>query len=155
VLAVPEEWGNKAKKVISLCEPSLQRLHLVTRRAHWVAFQLAPDHPLAVFTETGLVTRVVVFIRNSALWTSALELYNITNPEELAHFLSHLVWVGATISSHAAGIPQMDIKFALHWKSNAFYTYLWNLWCQAARTHAAVRDFNPNVFSLMPSHTVG
>jgi hypothetical protein len=56
---------------------------------------------------------------------------------------------------HAAGISQMDIKYALRWKSDTFYTYLRNLPCQAARTHAAVRDFNPNTFSLIPFEVVG
>jgi hypothetical protein len=127
--------------------------------ARWVALRLAPEHPLAVFTDTGLVTGAVNFIRpwhiNSALRTSAQEVYNISDPDDLARFSSHSIRVGATVSLHAAGISQMDIKFALRWKSDTFYTYLRNLPCQAARTHAAVRDFNPNVFSLTPSTTGG
>jgi hypothetical protein len=55
------------------------------------------------------------------------------------------------VALHAAGISQMDIKFALRWKSDTFYTYLRNLPCQAARTHAAVVHFNPNVFTLVPT----
>jgi hypothetical protein len=49
----------------------------------------------------------------------------------------------------------MDIKYALRWKSDSFYTYLQNLPCQATRTHAAVLDFNPNIFSLIPFEVVG
>jgi hypothetical protein len=121
----------------------------------WDALHLAIDHPLAVFTDTGLATGTVQFIRpthiNAALRLAARDVYNIQDDESLARFTSHSYRVGATVALHAAGISQMDMKFALRWKSDTFYIYLRNLPCQAARTHAAVLNFNPNVFSLVPA----
>jgi hypothetical protein len=120
----------------------------------WKSLNLDVNHPLAVFTDTGLETGTVQFIRpthiNTALQLAARVVYNIQDEESLARFTSHSVRMGACVSLHAAGISQMDIKFALRWKSETFYTYLRNLPCQAARTHAAVVNFNPNVFSLVP-----
>jgi hypothetical protein len=127
--------------------------------ARWAALKLDINHPLAVFTNTGLASGTKLFIRpihiNRALRDAARTVYNITDTDELARFSSHSYRVGATVALHAAGISQMDIKYALRWKSDTFYTYLRNLPCQAARTHAAVRDFNPNIFSLIPFEVVG
>ena len=126
--------------------------------ARWVDLKLDISHPLAVFTDTGLASGTVNFIRpihiNAALRNSARDVYNITDEDELARFTSHSFRVGATVALHAAGSSQMDIKYALRWKSDTFYTYLRNLPCQAARTHAAVRNFNPNVFSLLPIEVI-
>ena len=120
----------------------------------WQALNLGNDHPLAVFTDTGLVDGRLQFIRpthiNGTLRLAAREVYNIDDEESLARFTSHSVRVGACVALHAAGISQMDIKFALRWRSDTFQTYLRNLPCQAARTHVAVLTFNPNVFSLVP-----
>jgi hypothetical protein len=123
--------------------------------ARWVALKLDSQHPLAVFTDSGLASGKPQFIRpthiNEALRDAARHVYNITDEESLARFSSHSIRVGACVALHAAGISQMDIKFALRWKSDTFYTYLRNLPCQAARTHAAVVNFNPNIFSLIPT----
>jgi hypothetical protein len=62
--------------------------------------------------------------------------------------------VGACVALHAAGIQQQEIKFALHWKSDSFYAYLQNLPCQAARTAAAVINFDPQCFTLIPDDRV-
>ena len=122
--------------------------------ARWSALKLDSQHPLAVFTDSGLASGKPAFIRpthiNAALRDAARHVYNITDKESLARFSSHSIRVGACVALHAAGISQMDIKFALRWKSDTFYTYLRNLPCQAARTHAAVVHFNPNVFTLVP-----
>jgi hypothetical protein len=78
-------------------------------------------------------------------------MYNIKNEEALSRFPSHSIQVGACVALHAARISQMDIKFALRWKSDTFYTCLRNLPCQATCTHATVVHFNPNVFTLDPA----
>jgi hypothetical protein len=126
-------------------------LRIVVR---WQTLGLGDDHPLAVFTDSGLADGRVQFIRpthiNASLRLAAREVYNIDDEEALARFTSHSVRVGACVALHAAGISQMDIKFALRWRSDTFQTYLRNLPCQAARTHVAVLTFNPNVFSLVP-----
>jgi hypothetical protein len=127
--------------------------------ARWAALKLDIKHPLTVLTNTGLASGTQLFIRlihiNHTHRDAAHTVYNITDTDELARFSSHSFRVGATAALHAAGISQMDIKYALRWKSDTFYTYLRNLPCQAARTHAAVRHFNPNTFSLIPFEVVG
>lgn len=139
----------------TLCSVSAW-LRVVVR---WDALKLPNDHPLAVFTDNGLVSGKLEFIRpthiNAALQLAAWAVYNITDADALARFTSHSYRVGATVYLHAAGISKMDIKFALRWKGDSFYIYLRNLPCQAARTHAAVLNFNPNVFSLVPATIVG
>jgi dihydrodipicolinate reductase len=110
---------------------------------------------LAVFTMDGTATGAVDFIRsthiNDALRHAATVVYNVTAKADLARFSSHSVRVGACVALHAAGIQQQDIKFALRWKSDSFYTYLRNLPCQASRTAAAVLDFDPQRFTLIPN----
>lgn len=121
----------------------------------WVDLNLPRDHPLAVFTDDGTVTGHVDFIRaphiNDALRNAASTVYNITATADLARFSSHSIRVGACVALHAAGIQQQDIKFALRWKSDSFYTYLRNLPCQASRTAAAVLNFDPQRFTLIPN----
>jgi hypothetical protein len=122
----------------------------------WIALKLDRKHPLAVFTESGLASSKPEFIRsshiNATLRAAAKAVYNITDKDDLAKFSSHSIRVGACVALHAAGLSQMDIKFALRWKSDTFYTYLRNLPCQAGRTHAAVVNFSPNTFSIVPTN---
>ena len=90
--------------------------------ARWSALKLDPQHPLAVFTDSGLASGKPEFIRpthiNAALRDAARHVYNIADKESLARFSSHSIRVGACVALHAAGISQMDIKFALRWKSD-------------------------------------
>jgi hypothetical protein len=78
----------------------------------------------------------------------------VTDPKELEKFSSHSIRVGACVALHAAGVSKLNIKFALRWKSDSFYTYLRNLPCQAAQTAAAVLNFSPNRFTLIPTDRV-
>jgi hypothetical protein len=115
---------------------------------------LDDNHPLAVFTESGVANGNLAFIRpthiNNALHHVATAVYNITDPKDLARFSSHSIRVGACVALHAAGVQQQDIKFALRWKSDSFYSYLRNLPCQSTRMAQAVLDFDPNQFTLIP-----
>jgi hypothetical protein len=124
----------------------------------WSVLNLDALHPLAVFTDNGLANGKPAFIRpchiNAALRAAATAVYNITDPKALARFSSHSIRVGACVALHAAGIQQQDIKFALRWKSDSFYAYLRNLPCQAARTSAAVINFHPQRFTLIPDDRV-
>ena len=121
----------------------------------WHDLCLPNNYPLAVFTTTSLVDGPVNFLRpthiNATLHCAAQVVYNITKEEDLAHFSSHSIHVGACVSLHTASISQQDIKFALCWKSDSFMTYLHNLPCQSACTAAAVINFSPNTFSLIPA----
>jgi hypothetical protein len=59
--------------------------------------------------------------------------YHITsaNDDDLGHFTSHSIHVGACVALHAVNISSLNIKHALQWKSDSFLTYLRNLPCQA------------------------
>jgi hypothetical protein len=113
------------------------------------------SYPLALFTDTGLLTGTVEFLRPShiefALRSAARHVYNITDEAALAKFTSHSIRVGACCALHAAGVSTMDIQYALRWKSTAFTVYLRNLPTQAARCADAVLNFDPTTFSLIPN----
>jgi hypothetical protein len=121
---------------------------------HWANLKLPEDHPLAVFMDTGLSTSKVEFITaqhiNDTLHTAATEVYDISDPKDLSRFSSHSIRVGACVALYAAGVSEQNIKFALHWKSNSFYTYLRNMPGQSARMALAVLNFNPDKFTLIP-----
>jgi hypothetical protein len=162
-MALSEKWRNQPEK--SFLHVGLHKATLCSVSAwlrvvvQWDALNLPDDHPLGVFTDNGLVTRKLEFIRpthiNAALQLAAWAVYNIMDEDALACFTSHSYRVGATVYLHAAGISKMDIKFALQWKGDSFYIYLRNLPCQAACTHAVVLNFYPNFFSLVPATIVG
>jgi len=124
----------------------------------WAALNLPETYPLAVFTDTGTSAGAVEFITathiNDTLRRAATAVYNVTSKADLARFSSHSIRVGACVALHAAGVQQQDIKFALRWKSDSFYTYLRNLPCQSARMAAAVLNFNPHAFTLVPGRIV-
>jgi hypothetical protein len=73
----------------TLCSVSAW-LHVVVQ---WDALHLADNHPLAIFTDTSLVTGRIVFLQpthiNAALQLATREVYNIMDKESLAHFTSH------------------------------------------------------------------
>jgi len=91
---------------------------------------------------------------NTALHSAATTVYNVMEPADLARFSSHSIRVGACVALHAAGIPQQEIKFALRWRSDSFYTYLRNLPGQAARTANAVVNFQTHRFTVIPTSDI-
>jgi hypothetical protein len=112
------------------------------------------SHPLAVFTDTGLVDGNVSLIRppqiDNFLQDAAKAVYNITKPEELARFTSHSFRVGACVALHAAGISELNIKHALRWRSTSFMQYLRDLPCQAQLCTKAVLNFSPTRLDIIP-----
>jgi len=145
---------GRGRSISTLCAVSAW-MRIVQR---WVELKLDPAHPLAVFTDTGLADGKVQFIRpthiNATLRSAATAVYNVTDEKSLALFTSHSIRVGACVALHAGGVSQQDIKFALRWRSDSFYAYLRNLPCQAARTAAAVINFDPQRFTLIPDDDV-
>jgi integrase len=121
----------------------------------YLDLRVPPSYPLAIFTDTGLLTGTVDFIRpvhiETALRQAAQQVYNITDPADLAKFTSHSFRVGACCALHAAGVSTMDIQYALRWRSTAFTVYLRNLPSQAARVADAVLNFDPTTFTLVPN----
>jgi hypothetical protein len=124
----------------------------------WADLGLDDLHPLAVFSDTGTASGNPVLINakhiNHSLQTAAKAVYNLTDPEAIGRFTSHSIRVGACVALHAAGVQFKEIKFALRWKSDSFYNYLRNLPCQSARMAAAVLNFNPDRFTLVPRNVL-
>jgi NADPH-dependent glutamate synthase beta subunit-like oxidoreductase len=116
-------------------------------------------HSLAVFPDNGTASGNPVLINakhiNESLQTATKAVYNLTDPEAIGHFTSHSIRVGAcVVALHAAAVQFTEIKFALRWKSDSFYNYLRNLPCQSARMAAAVLNFNPDRFTLVPRNVL-
>jgi hypothetical protein len=120
----------------------------------WVDLGLDDLHPLAVFSDNGTASGNPVLVTathiNDSLQTAAKAVYNLTDPEDIGRFTTHSIRVGACVALHAAGVEFNEIKFALRWKPDSFYNYLRNLPCQSARMAAAVLNFNPDQFTLIP-----
>ena len=113
----------------------------IIRRAR--TLDLPADHPAAVFTPSGLATPSDVLVMCASdvcesLRTTARRLYNITDPTELALFSCHSIRVGACVALHANGAIEMQIKFALRWRSNSFWMYLRNVPLAASQTNRLI-----------------
>jgi hypothetical protein len=140
------ENGEKKTFVHAFDNPVLCAVSALLRIAQrWVDLNLPPMHPL-----NGRVQLIRESNINAALQSAAKTVYNITKQEELSHFTSHSIHVGACVALHLAGINPLDIKHALCWKSDSFLTCLRNLPCQAQRTSRAVTEFNPNRVDIIP-----
>ena len=66
----------------------------------------------------------------------------IKNKAQLALWSSHLLRVGACSTLYSQGFTEMEIKYLLRWKSNAFMTYLRNLAVTSRRHNIAMNDAN-------------
>jgi hypothetical protein len=124
-------------------------VHIV-RRAQELS--IPDDHPICVYTDTGIASGEIRFITeidiSECLQLLAGQVYKLTKPEELARFTSHSVRVGACVALHAAGLSKEDIKHALRWRSNTFWDYLRNLPGQALRCADAIANFDPRILNL-------
>ena len=76
----------------------------------------------------------------SLLQEATTSLYKITSKEDLAHFISHSVRVGACILLHINGVSTDTIKFRLRWRSNAFKAYLRNVDALAEQHRDVLRN---------------
>jgi hypothetical protein len=122
----------------------------IVRRA--IELDLPDDHPICVYTDTGLRSGKILYITDThiseCLQYLAGKVYKLTRLEDLARFTSHSVRVGACVALHAAGLSKEDIKHALRWRSNTFWDYLRNLPSQAQRCAEAIANFDPRILNL-------
>ena len=70
----------------------------------------------------------------------------VRNQKELQLWSSHSFRVGACATLYSSCFSEMEIKFLLRWKSNAFMTYLHNLAVTSRRHNTALNDI-----SVMPN----
>lgn len=70
----------------------------------------------------------------------------VRHKKELQLWSAHSFRVGACATLYSNGFNEMEIKFLLRWKSNAFMTYLRNLAVTSRRHNTALNDI-----SVMPN----
>ena len=107
--------------------------------------------PLSVYQSTPpgtskpQVFNITTALVENAIRAAAAKVYNldpIKNRRELQLWSSHSLRVGACATLYAKGFSEMEIKFLLRWKSNAFMTYLRNLAITSRRHNAALNDIS-------------
>ena len=64
----------------------------------------------------------------------------VKNRAQLALWSSHSLRVGACTTLYSKGFSEMEIKYLLRWKSNAFMTYLRNLAVTSRRHNIAMNE---------------
>ena len=100
--------------------------------------------PLSVYeTDTGEIQNITTADVERALRHAASKAYNldpIKNAKDLQLWSAHSLRVGACATLYAKGFSEMEIKFLLRWKSNAFMTYLRNLAVTSRRHNEAMND---------------
>jgi len=101
----------------------LQRYHLLTDGNI--------QNPLSIYrAPTGTVYNITTADVERTLRATAASLFNLDpkrNKSDLQLWSAHSLRVGACATLYANGFNEMEIKFLLRWKSNAFMTYLRNL----------------------------
>ena len=107
--------------------------------------------PLSIYRSTPLgaskpaIFNITTALVEVAIRSAAAQVYNldpIKNRRELQLWSSHSLRVGACATLYAKGFSEMEIKFLLRWKSNAFMTYLRNLAITSRRHNAALNDIS-------------
>ena len=80
---------------------------------------------------------------NRAAAATLFQLDPIKNKAQLALWSSHSLRVGACSTTlYSQGFTEMEIKYLLRWKSNAFVTYLRNLVVTSRHHNIAMNDAN-------------
>ena len=82
--------------------------------------------------------RVEIALRAAA--SKAYNLDPIKNKKQLQLWSAHSLRVGACATLYAQGFGQIEIKFLLRWKSDAFMTYLRNLAVTSRRHNEALNE---------------
>ncbi|KAI2496456.1 hypothetical protein MHU86_18040 [Fragilaria crotonensis] len=119
-------------------------LHILAR--HNRLTQSSPTHPLSVYRGANQTvynitsTDIELIIRQAAS-----KLYNLDptiHRKTLQSWSSHSLRVGACTLLYSQGFSEMEIKYLLRWKSNAFMTYLRNLAVTSRRQNEALNDIS-------------
>jgi len=96
--------------------------------------------PLAVYQdaqskEVLLLTSRDIETSIRAIAAITYSLHPRTNRKELMHWSAHSLRVGACVLLHGSGVSATQIKWILHWRSDAFMVYLRNLSVLADAQH--------------------
>ncbi|KAI2509255.1 hypothetical protein MHU86_5143 [Fragilaria crotonensis] len=104
----------------------------------------SPTQPLSVYRGTdGEVYNITTVDIDATLRHAAATVYNldpVAHRSTLSLWSSHSLRVGACTLLYSKGFSEMEIKYLLRWKSNAFMTYLRNLAVTSRRQNDAVND---------------
>ncbi|KAI2509334.1 hypothetical protein MHU86_5087 [Fragilaria crotonensis] len=104
----------------------------------------SPIQPLSVYRGTdGTVYNITTVDIDATLRHAAASVYKldpVTHHATLSLWSSHSLRVGACTLLYSKGFSEMEIKYLLRWKSNAFMTYLRNLAVTSRRQNDAVND---------------
>jgi hypothetical protein len=115
-------------------------------KRHSILTNSSPHMPLSVYKGTdgqpyNIITVEVERVIRAAAAT-LFQLDPIKNKAQLALWSSHSLRVGACTTLYSQGFAEMEIKYLLRWKSNAFMTYLRNLAVTSRRHNIAMNDAN-------------
>jgi hypothetical protein len=106
------------------------------------------DVPLCVYrADNGriryLTDNIIVhWFRKAAAYVYKLD--PVKDSEHLRKWSAHSLRVGATVILHGMGFTDTQIRFLLRWRSNAFYTYLWNIATLANQQNQAITNVMPH-----------
>jgi hypothetical protein len=111
---------------------------------HKLLTNSSPVHPLSVYrAPDGVAYNITTADIEQVIRRAAATLYNldpVKHRAQLALWSSHSLRVGACTTLYSQGFSEMEIKYLLRWKSNAFMTYLRNLAVTSRRHNAALND---------------
>ncbi|KAI2514099.1 hypothetical protein MHU86_483 [Fragilaria crotonensis] len=113
---------------------------------HKLLTNSSPVQPLSVYRGTdGIPYNITTVDIDNILRQAAAKVYNLdpaTHRATLQLWSSHSLRVGACTLLYSQGFSEMEIKYLLRWKSNAFMTYLRNLAVTSRRQNEAVNDIS-------------
>jgi len=106
----------------------------------------SPINPLSVYQgANGIPYNITTVDIDVTIRQAAAKVFNldpVTHRTTLTLWSSHSLRVGACTLLYAKGFSEMEIKYLLRWKSNAFMTYLRNLAVTSRRQNEAVNDIS-------------
>ncbi|KAI2489265.1 hypothetical protein MHU86_25338 [Fragilaria crotonensis] len=104
----------------------------------------SPTQPLSVYRgNDGVAYNITTVDIDATLRAAAAKVYQLdptAHRATLQLWSSHSLRVGACTLLYSKGFSEMEIKYLLRWKSNAFMTYLRNLAVTSRRQNDAVND---------------
>ena len=100
--------------------------------------------PLSVYRGAdGIAYNITTVDIEAVMRRAAATIYNldpVKNKKQLSLWSSHSLRVGACATLYSKGFSEMEIKYLLRWKSNAFMQYLRNLAVTSRRHNLAINE---------------
>ena len=111
---------------------------------HKILTNSSPVQPLSVYRGSdGSACNITTVDIELVIRRAAAILYNldpVKNRAQLSQWSSHSLRVGACTLLYSKGFSEMEIKYLLRWKSNAFMAYLRNLAVTSRRHNIAMNE---------------